>query len=246
MTTTLPINCSKPPTTVLLAEDGVVTQDLVRLLLTQRGHTVDVVSDGELALAALQCGNYDTALVDFHLPKINGLRVVSQFRAEAVGAPTPLKTHFIGLTNDIEGLLGHPDNCETFDLVIAKPIDIVHLCNVVEDFDGYMDWTRKNSTRSLSQVPPESLEHEGPGVERRSHARVALGQGTTIVDLKTGALYDCCVLDLSLNGAALQIDVRPDIGVHVRVGRTEGRVVRHTDLGIAVEFVKPGTPPVAV
>jgi hypothetical protein len=29
---------------------------------------------------------------------------------------------------------------------------------------------------------------------------------------------------------------RPAVGERVRVGRTEGRVVRHTDEGIAVEF----------
>ena len=42
--------------------------------------------------------------------------------------------------------------------------------------------------------------------------------------------------DLSLSGAGLELEARPAVGERVRVGRTEGRVVRHTDEGIAVEF----------
>jgi CheY-like chemotaxis protein len=239
MTATLPLSRTKPAGTVLLAEDGIITQDILRLLLTQRGHTVDVVDDGEQALAALQRGNYDTALVDFHLPKMDGLRVVSQFKATAPAGTA--KTHFIGITGDIEGLLAHPDNCETFDLVLAKPIDIVHLCNVLENFDTYMSWTRELSSGSLPLVPADNLELERQvDIEKRRHRRLALGQGTTIVALKSGELHDCRVLDLSLSGAALQLSVRPAIGEYVRVGRTEGRVVRHIDQGIAVVFVKTG------
>jgi len=47
------------------------------------------------------------------------------------------------------------------------------------------------------------------------------------------------VVDLSLSGAALKLDQRPSIGDYVFVGCTSGRVVRHTDDGIAVEFTNP-------
>ena len=39
-----------------------------------------------------------------------------------------------------------------------------------------------------------------------------------------------------MSGAALELEARPAVGERVRVGRTEGRVVRYTDEGIAVEF----------
>jgi LmbE family N-acetylglucosaminyl deacetylase len=32
--------------------------------------------------------------------------------------------HFVALTADVKGLLAHPDNRGTFDLAIAKPIDV--------------------------------------------------------------------------------------------------------------------------
>ena len=42
--------------------------------------------------------------------------------------------------------------------------------------------------------------------------------------------------DGSLSGAAVEIDVKPALGVQVILGTMRGQVVRHFDDGIAVEF----------
>ena len=39
---------------VLVAEDSPTTHEILKLLLTQRGHHVDIATDGELALEALR------------------------------------------------------------------------------------------------------------------------------------------------------------------------------------------------
>ena len=67
---------------VLVAEDSPTTHEILKLLLTQRGHHVDIATDGEQALEALRLNRYDVALLDFHLPKMNGLRVASTVRSE--------------------------------------------------------------------------------------------------------------------------------------------------------------------
>jgi CheY-like chemotaxis protein len=246
---------TKPSLALLLAEDNPVTQGLLTHLLTQRGHRVDVVDDGEQALKALRSGSYDIALMDFHLPHMDGLQVVATFRSMA-GDTTKLP-RFIGITADIEGLLVHPNNCEVFDLVIAKPIDIVHLCSVVENFEGYFGWTRDKMADAEMIQPTPAFQADNNGSdsqlsaasrldaadERRRAKRVKVeGVGTTIITLRNGKEYDCQVLDLSLGGAALQVEVRPDVGERVHVGRTEGRVVRHTNEGIAVEFANAAPP----
>ena len=59
---------------VLVAEDSPTTHEILKLLLTQRGHHVDIAIDGEQALEALRQNHYDVALLDFHLPKMDGLR----------------------------------------------------------------------------------------------------------------------------------------------------------------------------
>jgi CheY-like chemotaxis protein len=226
----------------LLAEDSRVSQGILRLLLTQRGHHVDVVGDGEQALSALRNGEYEIVLMDFHLPKLDGLQATAKFKSEA--REKSKLPRFIGITADPQGLLAHPDNCENFDLVIAKPIDIVHLCGVVEDFDRYVAWTRHIASECGAPFPIIPADNGGSsgqlgenGAERRRNKRVPLGQSTTVIILRNDEAFECRVLDLSLSGAALQLAARPPIGERVRVGRTEGRVVRHTNDGIAVEFV---------
>jgi hypothetical protein len=43
-------------------------------------------------------------------------------------------------------------------------------------------------------------------------------------------------VDLSLSGAAMELDVRPAIGTVLWIGNMRGRVIRHFDDGVAVEF----------
>jgi hypothetical protein len=57
--------------------------------------------------------------------------------------------------------------------------------------------------------------------------------------LPDGRMYACEVLDISLTGAAIKTDVMPSLGTCVMIGKMRGRIVRYTDKGIAIEFVKP-------
>jgi hypothetical protein len=50
------------------------------------------------------------------------------------------------------------------------------------------------------------------------------------------------LIDVSLTGAALSLVERPALGTVVTLGRTPGRVVRHFEGGIAVEFLLPLSP----
>jgi len=52
-----------------------------------------------------------------------------------------------------------------------------------------------------------------------------------------GSEAACEVVDIALGGVALKTDARPAIGALLRFGDVVGRVVRHTDDGVAVEFM---------
>ena len=61
-----------------------------------------------------------------------------------------------------------------------------------------------------------------------------------------GELARCDVLDISLQGVSLRTDSRPPLGEVINLGRTWGRVIRHHEDGIAVQFVElgpSGNPP---
>ena len=133
---------------VLVAEDSPTTHEILKLLLTQRGHHVDIATDGEQALEALRRNHYDVALLDFHLPKMDGLRVASTVRSELHGRDLP---KLVAITADLPGLLAHTEDCENFDLVIAKPLDIYRIGQLVEEQAELRD---EQQTESLELGSP--------------------------------------------------------------------------------------------
>jgi hypothetical protein len=53
-----------------------------------------------------------------------------------------------------------------------------------------------------------------------------------------GVNVACRLIDISQSGAAIATDQRPEIGAPITIGKTTGRVVRHLDDGIAIEFTR--------
>jgi CheY-like chemotaxis protein len=81
-------------------------------------------------LTTLQEHHYDVALLDFRLPHMDGVRVASSIRKVADGRTLP---RLIAMTADIEGLLAHAEDCENFDHVLSKPLDISQVGKLVEE-----------------------------------------------------------------------------------------------------------------
>lgn len=79
-------------------------------------------------------------------------------------------------------------------------------------------------------------KHELDLPEDRRHERVTPRNPVSVVRLEDGREYQCRIVDLSLSGAAVEIDVRPALGTPVTLGTMRGRVIRHFEDGIAVEF----------
>jgi hypothetical protein len=78
--------------------------------------------------------------------------------------------------------------------------------------------------------------------EDRRHERIAPTTTRSEIVLDDGRAYSCRIIDLSMSGAAIEIDVRPALGTPVRLGAMRGRVVRHFQEGVAVEFASMLSP----
>jgi hypothetical protein len=74
--------------------------------------------------------------------------------------------------------------------------------------------------------------------EDRRHERITPRNPGSTLRLEDGREYIAKLIDVSLSGAAVKVDVQPPLGTPVTVGKTPGRIVRHFDGGIAVEFVR--------
>jgi signal transduction histidine kinase/CheY-like chemotaxis protein len=66
---------------VLLVEDNDLNQEVAQAILTEAGITVDVASNGAIALAKVAQRDYDAVLMDLQMPVMDGLAATQAIRA---------------------------------------------------------------------------------------------------------------------------------------------------------------------
>lgn len=94
---------------------------------------------------------------------------------------------------------------------------------------------------TLSALRRDKLEEKlGMGrkanpADGRRHEREST-TGVTRIMRADGRELPCRVIDLSLGGVSVETAEWPPLGEQVMVGKMRGRVVRHHELGIAIEF----------
>ncbi|MCS6761804.1 MAG: PilZ domain-containing protein [Candidatus Devosia symbiotica] len=69
------------------------------------------------------------------------------------------------------------------------------------------------------------------------HERVVPNIRHSTVVLDDGRRYNCKIIDISLSGAAIKLDVRSAMWTNVMLGRMPARVARHFQNDVAVEFI---------
>ncbi len=111
---------------------------------------------------------------------------------------------------------------------------------VIRIFDGGFAINFKATERRRDKIAAKltwlANRHELNLPEDRRHERLPPRNNQSIVKLEDGRVYQAKVIDLSLAGAAVELQVRPAIGTVMWLGNMRGRVVRHFDDGVALEF----------
>lgn len=69
------------PLRILVAEDNIINQALMRELLHGAGHYCDLVADGVEAVEMVQKFPYDIVLMDVQMPRLDGVAAARQIRA---------------------------------------------------------------------------------------------------------------------------------------------------------------------
>ncbi len=106
---------------ILLAEDE---RSLSRVLVTifqKNNYSVDAVYDGEDALAYLQSGNYDVAVLDIMMPKMDGITVLKRVRSAGSQMPILMLTAKSEVDDKVLGLDSGAND------YLAKPFDTKEL-----------------------------------------------------------------------------------------------------------------------
>ena len=112
---------------VLVAEDNSTNQRVTQLILESGGHRATIVSNGELALDALERGSFDLALFDLSMPGVSGLEALKLYKY-TTSKPIPI---LILSANVTPGIIAECQNagCAEF---IAKPVRPSTLLNAIE------------------------------------------------------------------------------------------------------------------
>jgi two-component system response regulator QseB len=106
---------------LLLVEDDPMIGRAVRHGLERAGFTVDWVTDGQSAEAAVANGVYDTIILDLGLPRVDGLTLLRSLRARRDAVPVLITTARDAVADRVGGLNAGADD------YLLKPFDLDEL-----------------------------------------------------------------------------------------------------------------------
>jgi CheY-like chemotaxis protein len=110
-----------PPKHILVVDDEPAVADTIRMVLTFRGHKVEVAESAEAALKIFAVGKYDLVVTDLSLPKMDGLGLASAIKERAPNQPIILVTAYA------ESIQGDKDRLAKVDFLMGKPFSLEQL-----------------------------------------------------------------------------------------------------------------------
>ncbi|MFQ5934834.1 MAG: ATP-binding protein [Acidiferrobacterales bacterium] len=119
---------STPALNILVAEDNPVNQKVISMILEHEGHHVHLVADGEQALDALENRQYDLAIVDLHMPSVDGIETTKMYRSTHLERPY---MPFIVLTANATTDAVRACEEAGIDSFLTKPIEAENLTNTI-------------------------------------------------------------------------------------------------------------------
>lgn len=106
---------------LLLAEDEKELSHALVTVLKHNNYSVDAVYNGQDALDYIQAGNYDGAILDIMMPKMDGISVLKKVRAEGNSIPILMLTAKAEIDDRVQGLDSGADD------YLTKPFSMKEL-----------------------------------------------------------------------------------------------------------------------
>ncbi len=106
---------------ILVIEDDQETAAFITSGLKRSGYAVDHAADGEEGLELILSYNYDAAVIDIMLPKLDGLSILRKLRSQNIYTPVLILSAKNSVDDRIEGLSAGSDD------YLAKPYSFLEL-----------------------------------------------------------------------------------------------------------------------
>ncbi|HRZ07813.1 MAG TPA: ATP-binding protein [Candidatus Competibacteraceae bacterium] len=178
---------------LLVAEDNLPHQWILRTLLEQAGYQVDLCSDGHVALERLQTTPYDGIILDAQMPRLDGLETLRRYRATCAhpapvvmvsadaAADTVRRSHAAGaryyltkpilpdvLLRTLALALGHPSAAQTHWMDSSEPNRPV-IPHPPGLFDALADSFIRSSIYDLEDLRHAVATHDADAYRRAVH-----------------------------------------------------------------------------
>lgn len=154
---------------LLVAEDEKQLNRLITRTLEEAGYSVDSVFDGEAALDYLEAAEYDFAVLDIMMPKLDGISVLKHYRSRGGKTPALFLTARDGIDDRVQGLDSGADDYIvkpfSFDELLARIRAVVRRSaaradNVLTEADLVLDLSSHRVTRSGREIELSSKEYQ--------------------------------------------------------------------------------------
>jgi two-component system sensor histidine kinase RpfC len=129
----IPSIAASKPLKILVAEDNAANVKVLKGVLEGAGHEIEIATDGEAALSALERTRFDVALLDINMPEVNGYEVAKLYRVGHLGEwRLPIVALTADATSETERLCREAG----MDLVLTKPIEAATLLGALDEVHG--------------------------------------------------------------------------------------------------------------
>ena len=113
-----------PQPKILVVDDDVLNQRMMKVLLAREGYQVDLASNGLEALDAIKFQHYDVVFMDLQMPVMDGIEASRRIREWENGGR---HTFIVALTASYLPEAGHVLFEAGIDNYISKPFEIEHV-----------------------------------------------------------------------------------------------------------------------
>ncbi|NEQ53827.1 MAG: response regulator, partial [Leptolyngbya sp. SIO3F4] len=190
------------PLRILVAEDNLVNQQLIRQWLGKMGYRPDLVGNGYEAIDALKRQTYDVVLMDVHMPEMDGLTATAEICKQWTVEKRP---HIIALTAN--AMKGDRDRCLAAGMnnYISKPIHVPDLITALKQVEPLA--TPQETSPALDRLMLESTLSALGGLESEAFTSVRqlfLSEAATLVDKIVTAIKAGDSEQIELNAHALK------------------------------------------
>jgi len=170
---------------ILIAEDEKAQRDLLEGFLRKEGFLVDAVANGSEALQKLEGNFFDIALIDYKMPKLDGLQTLREIRRLNPDLPVVMMTAYGTVETAVatmkEGALDY----------LTKPIDLEELLLIFQKVMERSNLIRENKelrAQLQERYTFKKIVYGSPKMEEVMGlvARVAPSQATVLIQGESG------------------------------------------------------------